>query len=191
MRQLRCFLLLPSATMMRVRHRLNVVLCSPDIPGNTGSVGRTCMATGSRLHLVHPLGFSTSEKALRRAGMDYWAHVDVREHASWSEFVEREFPRSAAAATEEPRPPRAWLFTTSAERPHWTPDYQPGDYLLFGSETRGASAEVHAWVGEEARVSLPMLQSPTDGDTRSINLAAAASAGLYEAVRQISCRGVT
>ena len=154
--------------------RLNVVLLAPDIPGNTGTVGRSCMAVGARLHLVHPLGFSTDERALRRAGLDYWPKLDVVEHASWDDFVAREFAGDFAGTP--------WLYTTHAERPHWDASFAPGDYLLFGSETRGAAPEVHEFVGAERRVTLPMV-----AEARSTNLAAAVSAGLYEAVRQVYC----
>lgn len=181
--------------MLPSLRRLNVVLLHPDIPGNTGCIGRTVMAAGCRLHLVHPLGFSTDERALRRAGLDYWQKLDVTEHASWSEFVESEFggQRPATRAherkdgsamsrsTDGAQPPAAWLLTTKAQRPHWDANFAPGDYILFGSETRGASDDVHRWIGDEHRVTLPMRE-----DARSINLAAACSAALYEAVRQVN-----
>ena len=162
--------------------RLNVVLIAPDIPGNTGCIGRTCMAVGARLHLVHPLGFSTDERSLRRAGLDYWPKLIedklVVEHASWDDFIACEFGGADTAAIGRP-----WLYTTHAERPHWDATYAPGDYLLFGSETRGAAKEVHEYVGADGRVTLPMV-----AEARSTNLAAAVSAGLYEAVRQCSVR---
>ena len=161
---------------MRRLRPLNVVLINPDIPGNTGCIGRTVMASGSRLHLIHPLGFSTDERALRRAGLDYWPRLDVTEHASWNAFVQSEF-----GTRREPAPaPAAWLLTTKADKLHWDATIAEGDYLLFGSETRGAADEVHEWVGAERRVSLPMV-----GDARSINLAAAVSAALYEGLRQV------
>lgn len=109
----------------------NIVLISPDIPGNTGCIGRTCMATGSRLHLIHPLGFSTDEKSLRRAGLDYWEQLDVREHSDWDAFVAAEFGDDSGAKSAS-----AWLFTTHGSSPHWSGSYASGDYLLFGSETR-------------------------------------------------------
>ena len=158
--------------------RLNIVLIHPDIPGNTGCVGRTALATGCRLHLLHPMGFDLSDKSVRRAGLDYWPKVDVREHACWDSFVETEFPSAAVR-------PAPWLFTTHAsDSPLWDGCYRHGDYLLFGSETRGAPAHVHEWVsnwGKGHRVTLPMQP-----DARSINLAASVGAAVYEAKRQLA-----
>ena len=105
---------------------LNIVLLHPQIPNNTGNVGRTAAVTGCRLHIVHPIAFDMSEKARRRAGLDYWHLVDCREHASWEAYLEAE------------KPARAWLYTTASNRPHWQATFQRGDHLLFGSETEGA-----------------------------------------------------
>ncbi|MHC5003438.1 MAG: tRNA (cytidine(34)-2'-O)-methyltransferase [Planctomycetota bacterium] len=156
---------------------LHVVLLSPEIPNNTGNIGRTVAATGCRLHVVHPIGFDMSEKARRRAGLDYWHLVDCREHPSWEAFLERERPR------------RLWLYTTKAARPHWEASFAPGDYLLFGRETAGVPQEVHDWVertyGPDARITLPMVP-----EARSLNLATAVCAAIYEGLRQISaCPG--
>ena len=161
--------------------RLNLVLIHPDIPGNTGCVGRTALAAGCRLHLIHPMGFDLSDRSLKRAGLDYWQRVDVREHASWEAFVDAEFPNSMAR-------PAPWLFTTHASNtPLWDGCYQRDDYLLFGSETQGAPEHVHEWVrtnwGESHRVTLPMQQG------RSINLAACVGAAVYEATRQLATQG--
>jgi tRNA (cytidine/uridine-2'-O-)-methyltransferase len=150
------------------------VLLNPEIPNNTGNIGRTVAATGCRLHVIHPIGFDMSEKARRRAGLDYWDLVDCAEHASWEAFL----------ATE--RPPRLWLYTTRSERPHWEARFERGDYLLFGCETRGVPAEVHAWVrqtmGEMARLTLPMVADPR---ARSLNIATAVCAAIYEGLRQV------
>ncbi len=100
----------------------HVVLLNPQIPNNTGNIGRTAAATGCRLHVIHPLGFDMSEKARRRAGLDYWHLVDCREHASWDAFLAQE------------RPARLWLFTTQTDRPYWKARFRRGDYLLFGQE---------------------------------------------------------
>ena len=161
--------------LLPLRRPLRIVLVAPDIPGNTGAIGRICMATATQLHLVHPLGFDLSEKALRRAGLDYWPRVDVTEHVNWDAFA-------ATADTDA----QAWLLTThAASRPHWEARFRPGDYILFGSETRGAAQAVHDWIrgrangGDNHRISLPQVQ-----EARSINLATAVSAALYEAVRQ-------
>lgn len=136
------------------------------------------MATGSRLHLIHPLGFSTDEKSLRRAGLDYWEQLDVREHSDWDAFVAAEFGDDSGAKSAS-----AWLFTTHGSSPHWSGSYASGDYLLFGSETRGAPERVHSWVRERwsdrHRVSLPMVAA-----ARSINLSTSVGVAVYEAQRQ-------
>ena len=153
--------------------RFHVVLFQPQIPNNTGNIGRTCMATGCRLHIVHPIGFQMDEKARRRAGLDYWDLVDCVEHASWEAFL----------ATEQP--PRLWLYTTKSERPHWDADFATGDYLLFGQENGGVPQDVHDWVatnhGTDHQLTLPMLPDPR---ARSLNLATAVACGIYEGLRQ-------
>ena len=153
--------------------RFHVVLFQPQIPNNTGNIGRTCMATGCRLHIVHPISFQMDEKARRRAGLDYWDLVDCVEHASWEAFL----------ATE--RPPRLWLYTTKSERPHWEANFATGDYLLFGQENGGVPQDVHDWVathhGTDHQLTLPMLPDPR---ARSLNLATAVACGIYEGLRQ-------
>ena len=155
---------------------LHLVLDRPEIPNNTGNIGRTALAIGARLHLVHPLGFDLSEKACRRAGLDYWPYLDWCEHACFDDY----------AAS---RPPRVWLFTTKAERSLWDAEFQPGDHLLFGRETSGADPEVHAWIdrsfGPEHRLRLPMVRRP---EARSLNLATAVSAAAYAALDRIRLR---
>ena len=155
---------------------LHLVLDRPEIPNNTGNIGRTALALGARLHLIHPLGFELSEKACRRAGLDYWPHLDWCEHASFDSY----------AAT---KPPRVWLFTTKAERSIWDAEFEPGDHLLFGRETSGADREVHAWVAEQFgpthRLRLPMVRRP---EARSLNLATAVSAAAYAALHRIRDR---
>lgn len=157
---------------------LQIVLFQPLIPNNTGNIGRTCAATACRLHLIHPLAFEMSEKARRRAGLDYWHLVDCREHASWDAFVERENPN------------RLFLYTTAATRPHWSAELRRGDYLLFGQENGGVPEALHAWVtsrfGEDHRIGLPMR--PIDG-ARSLNLATAVACAIYEGMRQLEARG--
>ena len=154
---------------------LNLVLLHPQIPNNTGNVGRTAAVTGCRLHIVHPIAFDMSEKARRRAGLDYWHLVDCREHASWDAYLEAE------------QPSRAWLYTTASSRPHWQASFGRGDHLLFGSETEGAPKPVHDWIvarfGEGSRLNLPMRPHP---DARSLNLATAVACGAYEGLRQIA-----
>ncbi len=152
----------------------HVVLLNPEIPNNTGNIGRTCAATGCRLHVIHPISFDMSEKARRRAGLDYWDLVDCREHDSWEVFLRTE------------QPARLWLYTTKSDLPHWDADLQEGDYLLFGRETAGVDPEIHDWVrheqGDERRITLPMVQRP---GVRSLNLATAVCVAVYEGLRQL------
>jgi len=154
----------------------NIVLLQPQIPNNTGNIGRTAAATGCRLHVVHPIGFDMSAKARRRAGLDYWDLVDCREHEDWPAFLAAETPR------------RLWLFTTKARRLCWEASFQRGDFLLFGQETAGVSPATHQWVtdqyGQEARLTLPMVEG-----ARSLNLATAVCAAVYEGWRQVAVAG--
>ncbi|HZW10587.1 MAG TPA: tRNA (cytidine(34)-2'-O)-methyltransferase [Phycisphaerales bacterium] len=150
---------------------LHIVLHEPEIPNNTGNIGRTCVALGCALHLIHPLGFELSEKACRRAGLDYWPRLDVREHESLGAYFGTE------------RPARLWLLTTKAARPAWDADLRAGDHLLFGRETRGLPDEVLARFPDRA-LSLPMVAGE-----RSLNLATAVCAAAYEGVRQMVARG--
>ena len=144
----------------------NLVLYQPQIPNNTGNIGRTCVAAGCRLHLIHPLGFDTSEKACRRAGLDYWPRLDLHEHESWERYV-------ADAA-----PQRVWLFSTKASRDVYQADLRRGDALVFGKETRGLpDSIVSAFPGRALR--LPMMP-----DERSLNLATVVCAAVYEGLRQ-------
>ena len=139
---------------------LNVVLVAPEIPQNTGNVGRLCLAAGARLHLVEPLGFELDEKHLRRAGLDYWERVDMK---TWPSFTAL-FSDAAAGA-------KFWFFTTKVQRAYWDVDYARGDYLVFGRETRGLPESLLA-ENSESCVTIPMEQ-----DARSINLATAVGIG--------------
>ncbi len=150
----------------------HVVLHRPEIPNNTGNIGRTCVALASSLHLIHPLGFDLSEKACRRAGLDYWPRLDLHEHDDWSAY------RNAAPAA------RRWLLTTRAERSLFDAELSVGDHFVFGSETAGLPESVFASEPEDARLALPMVP-----DERSLNVATAVCAVLYEAVRQGFVRG--
>jgi tRNA (cytidine/uridine-2'-O-)-methyltransferase len=149
----------------------NVVLVAPQIPNNTGNIGRTCVATGCSLHLIHPLAFDTSEKACRRAGLDYWPRLSVAEHPSWDQFL------SAAA------PQRKWLFTTKAAKPVFNAQLLPGDWLVFGNETDGLP-ESTLTAHHDRLLTLPMVPGE-----RSLNLATAVCAVVYEGVRQVLARG--
>ena len=150
----------------------DVVLHQPEIPNNTGNIGRTCIAVGCRLHLIHPLGFDTSEQACRRAGLDYWPRLGVREHADWPGYLETAPPAA-----------RRWCFTTRSARPLWEADFRIGDHMLFGRETAGLPGEILA-AHSETLVTLPMCPGE-----RSLNLATAVCAALYEGLRQCVRRG--
>jgi tRNA (cytidine/uridine-2'-O-)-methyltransferase len=152
---------------------LDIVLHEPEIPNNTGNIGRTCIATGCSLHLVHPLGFFTDEKACRRAGLDYWPRLRPTEHASWSAYL---------GSLPAPRP-RHWFFTTKTARPVWEIDLRPGDRLVFGKETAGLPEEILREHPSEL-ATLPMVPGE-----RSLNLATAVCAAVYEALRQMRSRG--
>lgn len=147
---------------------MNVVLLEPLIPQNTGSVGRTCVATGAALHLVEPLGFDITEKAVRRAGLDYWKDVDLAVHADW---------QACEAALALP-PERRWYFSARATRPYTSARFRAGDALIFGRETTGLGSAVLGAVGPQA------LAVPVPGPVRSLNLATSVGIVLYEALRQ-------
>jgi tRNA (cytidine/uridine-2'-O-)-methyltransferase len=145
----------------------NVVLVEPEIPPNTGNIGRLCLATGSRLHLVKPLGFSIDDRALRRAGLDYWHEVEVSLWEFWSEF------RDA-----QPSDARFWFLTTKSQRAYWDQAFRPGDFLVFGRETKGLPEPLLRENAGQA-ITIPMTTK-----TRSLNLATAVGIVLFEAVRQ-------
>lgn len=147
--------------------RFNIVLVEPEIPPNTGSIARLCGATNATLHLVHPLGFSTEDKHLKRAGLDYWEHVEVVHWPNLDELL---------AACDEAA---LKFFTTKTIRPYTEAVYRPGDYLIFGKETKGLPEEVRT-LYEELCYTLPMENS----NIRSLNLAMTAGIVLYEALRQ-------
>jgi tRNA (cytidine/uridine-2'-O-)-methyltransferase len=147
-----------------------VVLHEPEIPNNTGNIGRTCVAAGCSLRLIRPLGFDTDEKACRRAGLDYWPRLDVREHNGWDDYLAAE------------RPARLWFFSTRPGRPAFDADLRRGDALVFGKETGGLPAAIlDRW--PERRLFLPM--APAE---RSLNLATAVCAVVYEGIRQLLAR---
>jgi tRNA (cytidine/uridine-2'-O-)-methyltransferase len=150
-------------------HDLNVVLVEPEIPQNTGSIGRLCLATGTTLHLVEPLGFEITHAKLKRAGLDYWEHLKVRTHASLPEFL-KSIPPGAQKV----------FFTKKAGHTLFECDFAPGAFLIFGCETMGLPDEiVNAYPTDCTRI--PMY----DARVRSLNLANAASIALYEAIRQL------
>jgi len=155
----------------------HVVLHEPEIPNNTGNIGRTCIATGCALHLVRPLGFDTDVKALRRAGLDYWPRLNVSEHDDWQAFLQRGDGGGPVESS------RMWVFTTRCTRPVWQAELRRGDWLVFGKETRGLPQELIARYASRA-LTLPMVV-----EERSLNLATAVCAVVYEGLRQCVERG--
>jgi len=160
----------------------HVVLHEPEIPNNTGNIGRTCVATGCSLHLIHPLGFETSEKECRRAGLDYWPRLGVREHESWAHYENAQFAESPGPRDASERP-RSWFLTTKATRTVFDATFKRGDHLVFGKESAGLPDEILKRHAEQC-VTLPMVPSE-----RSLNLATAVCAVVYEGVRQLLARG--
>jgi tRNA (cytidine/uridine-2'-O-)-methyltransferase len=152
-----------------MRRMFNIVLVEPQIPPNTGNVIRLAANTGCTLHLVEPLGFSMDHKLLQRAGLDYHEYADVRRHASWAAFV----------AAMQPEADRLFAFTTRASRSFADVAWQPGDWLVFGSETAGLSAELRDGWAPDRRLRLPMRAGQ-----RSLNLSNAVAVAVYEAWRQ-------
>lgn len=150
---------------------LNVVLFQPEIPHNTGAIGRLCLATQARLHLIKPLGFSLEDKQLKRAGLDYWPEVDVRVWDTWEAFA-AEMPAGAAC----------WFIECQGEQTYWEADLSAEEiFLVFGPETRGIPASL---MQPEACLRIPMQ------GTRSLNLATAAGIVMYEALRQRTQAGI-
>ena len=146
----------------------NIVLVEPEIPPNTGNIARLCAATGTILHLVEPLGFSLDDRYLKRAGLDYWEHVQLR---TW--------PSLAALQSAVPEG-RFFYLSTKAERSYLSASYRPGDYLVFGRETKGLPEELIR-ANPETAVTIPM---PGPEAVRSLNLSTSAGIVLYEALRQ-------
>ena len=145
---------------------INIVLLEPEIPANTGNIGRTCVATDTRLHLIEPLGFSLSEKALKRAGLDYWAQLDVTTYVNYEDFL----ARNAGA--------QIYFATTKAQHIYSDVSYPDGSYIMFGKESAGIPEEIlkdHP----DTCVRIPMV-----GETRSLNLSNSVAVVLYEALRQ-------
>lgn len=150
---------------------LHVVLYQPEIPPNTGNIGRTCVALGAKLWLIRPLGFQINEKELRRAGLDYWPHLDWEAVDDWMALAERLSAQLAGG--------RAWFFTKTATRLHTDASYKRGDVLVFGSESKGLPSELLTEYRSQA------LRLPMRPQVRSLNLSATAAVAMYEAARQI------
>ena len=145
---------------------LNIVLHEPEIPSNTGNIGRTCVATGARLHLIEPLGFKLNEKAIKRAGMDYWQDLDVTRYLDYEDFLKQN--------------PGAKIYyaTTKAPQTYVDVAYEEDCYIMFGKESAGIPEEILV-KNQSTCVRIPML-----GDTRSLNLSNSVAIVLYEALRQ-------
>ncbi len=145
---------------------MNIVLLEPEIPANTGNIGRTCVATGTRLHLIEPLGFRLSEKEIKRAGMDYWQDLDVNVYLNYEDFLEKN--------------PGAKIYYASTKAPqiYTQVRYEKDDYLMFGKESAGIPEEI-LLKNQEAAIRIPMKE-----DIRSLNLSNSAAIVLYEALRQ-------
>jgi tRNA (cytidine/uridine-2'-O-)-methyltransferase len=158
-----------------VEARLNVALIEPEIPQNTGSIGRLCVATQTRLHLADPLGFDISAAAVRRAGLDYWEHLELYRHASAEAFIE-----SLPAGT-----PKVF-FSKKAGKTLFEHEFEPGSFLIFGKETMGLPDwMLNRYPLETVRI--PMF----DARVRSLNLSNSVSIAVYEAIRQLQAKGVS
>ena len=151
---------------------LNIVLHEPEIPSNTGNIGRTCVATGTALHLIRPLGFSLDEKNLRRAGLDYWPHLRLFLYNSFEDFLQKN-PGA-----------RIFMATTKAHQTYTEVEYGPDDFIMFGKETAGIPEEILVDY-ESTCIRIPMNES-----IRSLNLSNAVAIVLYEALRQQDFAGL-
>lgn len=149
---------------------LNIVLVEPEIPGNTGSIGRTALALGARLHLIHPLGFDLNEKSVRRAGLDYWKYVDLKEHSSYESFLQEEKPKEL------------FYFSVHTEKSVFDANFTNDCYLIFGKESCGLPKEI---CSPDRTYKLPI----NSVHIRSLNLASAVTTIGYLALNQIKdCR---
>ena len=145
---------------------MNIILHQPEIPANTGNIGRTCVATGTSLHLIEPLGFRLNEKEIKRAGMDYWEKLDVTRYINFEEFKEKH-PNA-----------KIWMATTKAKHVYTDVKFGPDDFIMFGKESAGIPEEILVDY-EETCIRIPMLS-----EIRSLNLSNSVAIVLYEALRQ-------
>lgn len=152
---------------------LNIVLFEPEIPANTGNIGRTCVATNTRLHLIEPLGFRLDEKALKRAGMDYWKDLDVTTYIDFDEFLEKN-PNA-----------KIYMATTKAPNVYTSVSYEPDCYIMFGKESAGIPEEILINHKENS------IRIPMSGEIRSLNLSNSVAIVLYEALRQNNFENMT
>lgn len=144
---------------------MNIVLFEPEMPMNTGNIGRTCVGTNTRLHLIEPLGFKLNEKAVKRAGLDYWDKLDVTVYSDFQDFLDRN-PGA-----------KIYMATTKAPKTYTEVEYEPDCYIMFGKESGGIPEEI-LLEHQETAIRIPMLP-----DTRSLNLANSVAIVLYEALR--------
>ncbi len=151
---------------------MHIVLHQPEIPANTGNIGRTCVATGSSLHLIEPLGFHLDEKSIKRAGMDYWPKLDVSRYMNFAEFQEKHLGA------------KIWMATTKAHQVYSDVTFGPDDFIMFGKESAGIPEEILV-DHEDTCIRIPMLE-----DIRSLNLSNAVAIVLYEALRQNQFHGL-
>ena len=151
---------------------MHIVLHQPEIPANTGNIGRTCVATGTSLHLIEPLGFRLDEKSIRRAGMDYWEHLDVTRYMNYREFQDRH-PGA-----------KIWMATTKAKKVYTDVVFGSDDYIMFGKESGGIPEEILV-DNEETCIRIPMMD-----EIRSLNLSNSVAIVLYEALRQNDFQGM-
>lgn len=148
---------------------MHIVLHQPEIPQNTGNIGRTCVATGTSLHLIEPLGFRLGEKEIKRAGMDYWQKLDLHQHMNYEAFLE-EYKKYPGA--------KLWMASTKAKHTYSEVEFGPDDFIMFGKESAGIPEEILV-ENEERCIRIPMLP-----EIRSLNLSNAVAIVLYEALRQ-------
>lgn len=158
------------------RPRLNIVLVEPEIPNNTGNIGRTCVTTGCRLHLVHPLAFDIDEKACRRAGLDYWPRLDLVEHGSLDAYTGAHPPAGTG--------PTSWLLTSKASRTIFEAPIAMGDHLVFGRESAGLRPELI-----DAHPRERCLCIPLNVGERSLNLSTCVAVCVYESIRKMMAAG--
>lgn len=151
---------------------MNIVLHEPEIPGNTGNIGRTCVATNTALHLIKPLGFEITDKTVKRAGMDYWQHLELYVYEDLNDFISKN-PNA-----------RIYMATTKARKAYTEVEYKEDDFIMFGRESAGIPEEILVKY-EETSIRIPMV-----GETRSLNLSSSAAIVLYEALRQLDFEGM-
>lgn len=147
---------------------LNIVLINPEIPFNTGNIGRSCVATGTRLHLVGKLGFKIASKEIRRSGLDYWPNLDYVRYETWEDFLEQ----------QQPEKEKMFFLSTKGEKAFWDAAIPDGSFLIFGAESCGLPKEFYTRYKEQ------LLTIPMTGPVRSLNLSSSAAIVLFEALRQ-------